>query len=393
MIRAAIVGCGKMADQHAVQIQKIGGAKLVAVSDAEPLMAKQIAERFRVPAWFTDVDEMLASARPDVVHVTTPPQSHLEIGKRCFEAGANAYIEKPFTLNTADAEELIDVANRKGVKLTAGHNGQFTHAMNQMRSLASDGFLGGRAVHMESLYCYELGDPAYAKALLGDSDHWARKLPGSLLQNIISHGVARIAEFITGENIVVSAQAFTSPFLLEIGQSDIIDELRLIIRDENATTGVFTFSSQISPSLHQFRLYGLKRSLVVDDDHQIVLQLNNKEYKSYMRFFVPPMTFAGQYVKNLARNVGRFVRNDFHLPNEAGLLTLISSFYKSVEEGAPLPIPYREILLTSRIMDAAFEHIRVDRQERPIPSLSLTKEAAQPTQTEGGSGPKYGSLS
>jgi len=69
------------------------------------------------------------------------------------------------------------------------------------------------------------------------------------------------------------------------------------------------------------------------------------------------VTFAGQYVGNLARNVGRFVRNDFHLPNEAGLLTLISSFYKCVEDGAPLPIPYREILLTSRIMDAAFEQI------------------------------------
>ena len=174
MIKAAIVGCGKMADQHAVQIQKIRGAKLVAVCDAEPLMAKQIAERFRVPAWFTDVDEMLASERPDVVHVTTPPQSHLEIGKSCFEAGANAYIEKPFTLNTADAEELIDVANREGVKLTAGHNGQFTHAMNQMlRSLASDGFLGGRVVHIESLYCYELqGTPPMRKRCLRDSDHW-----------------------------------------------------------------------------------------------------------------------------------------------------------------------------------------------------------------------------
>jgi predicted dehydrogenase len=382
-----------MADQHAVQIQKVSGAKLVAVCDTEPLMAKQISERFRVPVWFTDVDEMLASARPDVVHVTTPPQSHLEIGKRCLEAGANAYIEKPFTLNTADAEELIDVANRIGVKLTAGHNGQFTHAMNQMRRLASDGFLGGRAVHMESLYCYEFGDPAYAKALLGDSDHWARKLPGSLLQNIISHGVARIAEFMTGENIVVSAQAFPSPFLQEIGQSDIIDELRLIIRDENATTAVFTFSSQISPSLHQFRLYGIKRSLVVDDDHQIVLRLDNKEYKSYMRFFIPPVTFAGQYVTNLARNMWRFARNDFHLPNEASLLTLISSFYKSVEDGAPLPIPYREILLTSRIMDAAFEQMKAWKQERPIKTLSLTTEAAEPTPMEAGSRPKYRSIS
>ena len=50
MIRAAIVGCGKMADQHAVQIRKIPGAALVAACDAEPLMARQLAERFAIPA-------------------------------------------------------------------------------------------------------------------------------------------------------------------------------------------------------------------------------------------------------------------------------------------------------------------------------------------------------
>src|SRR3954467_8330462 len=135
MIRVAIVGCGKMADQHASQIGRISTAKMVAACDAEPLMARQIQRAFDIPALVTDVDEMLASARPDVVHVTTPPQSHLEIGKQCLQSGASAYIEKPFTLNTSDAIELIELANREGVKLTAGHNGQFTHAMNDMRRL------------------------------------------------------------------------------------------------------------------------------------------------------------------------------------------------------------------------------------------------------------------
>jgi predicted dehydrogenase len=346
-----------MADQHVSQIRRISRASLVAACDAEPLMARQIAERFDIPAWFMDVEEMLASTRLDVVHVTTPPQSHFEIGKKCVQAGASVYIEKPFTLNTADAVELINLAGMKGVKLTAGHNGQFTHAMNEMRRLVAGGFLGGRTLHMESLYCYEFGDLAYAKALLGDFDHWARKLPGSLLQNIISHGVSRIAEFMTGEKITVLAHGFSSPFLQAIGHGDIVDELRLIVRDENATTAHFTFSSQICPKQHAFRLHGPERSLVVDDDHQVVLRLENKQYKSYLRFFVPPAVFAGQYVRNLATNMRRFAKNDFHLPNEAGLLTLITSFYKCVADGAPPPIPYREILLTSRIMDAAFEQI------------------------------------
>ncbi len=372
MIRAAIVGCGKMADQHASQILKISGAKLIAVCDTEPLMAKQLAERFSIPAWFTDVDEMLDVVRPDVVHVTTPPQSHFAIGKKCIAAGANAYIEKPFTLNTADAGELIELANRRQVKLTAGHNAQFTHAMCTMRRFIAEGYLGGRVVHMESLYCYELGEPTYAKALLGDQDHWARKLPGSLLQNIMSHGVSRIAELIQGNEIVVTAQSFSSPFLQDIGQNDIVDELRLTVRDEFFTTANFTFSSQISPTQHQFRVYGTERSLVVDDDHQVVIKLDNKEYKSYLRYFVPPAIFALQYMSNLAANLRKFMRNDFHLPNEAGLHTLISAFYKSISEGAPLPISYREILLCSRIMDAAFEQMGNSANKQVERSLEPT---------------------
>ena len=226
--------------------------------------------------------------------------------------------------------------------------------MVEMRKLAEAGYLGGPAVHMESLYCYELGDPAYAKAMLGDPDHWARKLPGSLLQNIMSHGVARIAEFMLGDEITVLAHGFSSPFLQAIGHGDIVDELRLMVRDEHATTAYFTFSSQISPSAHRFTVCGPKRTVVVDDDHQVVLRLDSREYKSYLRFFVPPVSFAGtvrvepraKRVEVPAQRLPSAQRRGLVAP-DYGVLPV------AWPTDAPPPIPYREILLTSRIMDAA----------------------------------------
>ncbi|MCK5218497.1 Gfo/Idh/MocA family oxidoreductase, partial [bacterium] len=181
MIRVGIIGCGKMADQHAFQIRRIGGAEIVAVCDSEPLMARQMWERFKVETYFTSIHEMLEAVKLDVVHITTPPQSHFELGKMCLQSGCNVYMEKPFTLNTAEAQELIQIAKKKRLKITAGHNAQFTHVMVKMRELVNNGYLGGKPVHMESIYCYEFGDASYAKALLGDSEHWVRKLPGSLL--------------------------------------------------------------------------------------------------------------------------------------------------------------------------------------------------------------------
>ena len=103
MLRIAIVGCGKIADAHAAQIRRIEGCDIVAVCDREPLMAKQLAERFSIPQHFSDVGPLLAGAKPDVVHITTPPASHFPIARQCLQAGCHVYVEKPFTLEVAEA--------------------------------------------------------------------------------------------------------------------------------------------------------------------------------------------------------------------------------------------------------------------------------------------------
>src|SRR4030095_14569561 len=92
MLRIAIVGCGKIADAHACQIQRIEGCEFVGVCDSEELMAKQLAERFHIRRYFNDLSELLNQTRPDVVHITTPPQSHFSIAKRCLEAGCHVYV-------------------------------------------------------------------------------------------------------------------------------------------------------------------------------------------------------------------------------------------------------------------------------------------------------------
>src|SRR2546427_7504385 len=174
MLKVAIVGCGKIADAHASQIQRIRGCEIVGVCDREPLMARQLSERFPVRGCFGDLNDLLRVAKPDVVHVTTPPASHFEIATRCLESGCHVYVEKPFTLDEGEARRLIALAEKMGLKLTAGHDDQFRHVARRMRTLVQSGFLGSGPVHMESYYCYELVPSAYAGAFLGDKQHWAR---------------------------------------------------------------------------------------------------------------------------------------------------------------------------------------------------------------------------
>lgn len=355
MLKIAIVGCGKIADAHAYQIQRIPDCEIVAVCDTEPLMAKQLAERFRVPKYFTELAELLVKSKPDVVHITTPPESHYKLAAMCLERGCNIYVEKPFTLNHHDAQRLIALAEEKQLKLTVGHDAQFGHAARRMRSLVQSGYLGGAPVHIESYYCYELSDSGYVRALLTDKQHWVRCLPGKLLHNIISHGIAKVAEFLTTDAPQVLAKGFVSPFLKGRGESEIIDELRVLIYEEGQTTAYFTFSSQMRPALHQLRLYGPKNGLIVDQDHEILIKLRGERRKSYLEKFIPPVDFARQYVNSLITNVNVFLKRDFHM--SAGMYHLVECFYRSISLGTPVPIPYREILLTAKIMDSIFAQL------------------------------------
>jgi predicted dehydrogenase len=230
-----------------------------------------------------------------------------------------------------------------------------------MRALVETGYLGGVPIHMDSYYGYDLGNPSYARALLGDKQHWVRRLPGKLLHNIISHGIARIAEFLTTDDPQVAAHGFASPLLQGIGETEIVDELRVMISDDDRTTAYFTFSSQMRPSLHEFRIFGPKNGLVLDQDHEILLRLRGTKFKSYADHFIPPYLFAKQHLGNLVKNVKLFATRDFHM--DSGTRYLIGSFYRSIREDAPLPIPYRQILLTARIMDAIFEQVRAGRPQ------------------------------
>lgn len=356
MLKIAIIGCGKIADSHAEQIRRIKGCELVGACDREELLAGQLAERFGIWRYFVDPADLLDACRPDVVHITTPPQSHFQIGMQCLDAGCHVYIEKPFTLNTMDAEKLIEIANEKSLKVIVGHNAQFTHAARRVRQLVHSGYLGSPPVHMESTWCYELEDQSYAKALLVDRRHWLRSLPGKLLHNNISHGIARLAEYLRSESPQIIAQGFTSPLLKSMGENDIVDELRVIIREEEGATAYFTFSSQMRPSHHEFRVYGSKNGILLDEDRQAIIKLAGSRYKSYAEHFIPPLNIAKQYLGNWTRNLRLFLRNDFH--HDSSMKFLFEWFYRSIIDETPPPIPYREILLTTRIMEKIFEQLQ-----------------------------------
>jgi predicted dehydrogenase len=362
MLKIGIVGCGKIADQHVDAIHRIPGCEVVALCDREPLMAKQLGERFGISACFSELSEMLEAARLDVVHITTPPQSHYSLAKQCLESGSHVYLEKPFTITAGEAESLIRLAERRDLKITAGHNLQFTPETLEMRQLLAQGFLGGKPVHLESHFSYDLGNATYASALLGNRQHWVRQLPGQLLHNIISHGIAKLAEFLDDDLIEIIGTAHQSEQLRNLEAPEVLDELRVLIRDKSGTTAFFCFSSQIK-GLNELRIYGPANSVTVDIVTGSLTRKQSRAYKSYLTYFVPPLKNAREHLRNATCNVINFLRRRRY--QDFGMKELIERFYNSIRLRAEPPIPYREIILTARIMDEIFSQIYRDKGRQP----------------------------
>lgn len=353
-LKVAIVGCGKIADGHVEEIQKLPSlGRVVACCDLEPLMAEQLASRYAIPRYYSDFDQMLERERPDVVHVTTPPGPHLALTTRALEAGCHVYVEKPLTLRHEEAEELVRRVEAAGKKMTIGYTYLFDPPALAMRELIAEGVLG-EPVHVESYYGYNLAGP-FGKALLGDASHWVHGLPGKLFHNNIDHMLYKMIEHLPDVRPTPLATSATRRAERFGDRRDHMhDELRVLLQGERVT-GYGMFSSHARPALHLVRVHGTKNTLEIDYTSRTVTVQSSPKLPSAIGRIVPAFETALAFAREGAKNVVRFAKADYHF--FSGLSHLIAAFYRAVGEGAPLPIPYSDMLRISWMMDAIFAQL------------------------------------
>lgn len=121
-LRVALVGCGAVArDVHLPVLADLEGVEIAGLCDIERERARSVAEHFGIPS-FVDVSALLKTTEPDVVHVLTRPESHAEVCIAALEAGCHVLVEKPFVYSAAEAERIIELAQRRQRRLSVVHN-------------------------------------------------------------------------------------------------------------------------------------------------------------------------------------------------------------------------------------------------------------------------------
>jgi predicted dehydrogenase len=351
-LRVAIVGCGQFAEEHVRQLESIAGARVVAVIDTEELLAEQLAERYAIPRYYGSLESMYEDQVPDVVHITTPPHTHLPIGRIALGQGSHVYVEKPFAIDAHEAAELIALSQDARRKVTVGHIYQFDPAAQRARELVARGTVG-RPMHLEALLGYGL-EGTFGRAFIDNPDHWLHRLPGKLFHNVISHLVARIAEFIEDETPDVQVFSRRQSAVLVDKNVAVPDELRVMVAGTRITA-YLTFSAGLGSNYSLFRIYGDKNTVEVDLTNSVVLVRRGQQLPTVIGQLIANADYIWQYNRGLWRNLARFAAGDAHY--WVGLNHLLKAFYGSIRDDGPVPIPYPEILRTARIMDLIFERL------------------------------------
>ncbi len=141
-LKVGIIGTGFMGKVHAENVRRLGNVEIVAVADYADEPARQFAQAIGVERSTGDYHTLLNDPEIDAVHVLTPNALHYPMCKAALNAGKHVLCEKPFTVTSAEAQELVELAARTKLANAINHNLRYYPVVQQIRRMIEAGDLG-----------------------------------------------------------------------------------------------------------------------------------------------------------------------------------------------------------------------------------------------------------
>jgi predicted dehydrogenase len=142
MIKLGVIGYGYWGPNIVRNFSGHQDCKVMAVCDKNPAALARVLIQHPNVRLMTEADDIVMSSEIDAVAIVTPVSYHYELAKKALENGKHVFVEKPFTATSAQAEELVELAERKNLQIMVDHTFLFTGAVRKMKQLVDDGTLG-----------------------------------------------------------------------------------------------------------------------------------------------------------------------------------------------------------------------------------------------------------
>jgi predicted dehydrogenase len=340
-MKAALIGAGHIARQHLACLRELRGVEVSAVCDLSPATAESAAERFGVPAWFTDSGAMLETIRPDVVHVTTPPGSHFALATAALEAGSHVIVEKPATVTHAQVLALADLARVKGRALVEDYNYVDNVATRKILDLIASGVFGA-VVHVEVFITLDIlgkGSP-FTDA---NAPHPCLGLPGGAIADFLTHLASLAHAFVGPHRAAFPVWSKRNDSLLPF------DEFRAVVEAERGTA-MLGFSGRAQPDAFWLRVYGTQMQAVANLFETRLTIDRLRGGPKPLRPLWNGLAEAGAVRRSAFSSLARKLSGG---PGAyEGLWELLGRTYRALQSGTEPPIGARQVVEVNTLVEA-----------------------------------------
>lgn len=329
MLKAGIIGLGKMGISHAAIVAPHRDVELVAVCDTSSLVLEGFRKFTKVRV-YDDYKKMIDSEALDFVVIATPTKFHFPMVKYALEKGIHTFCEKPFSLTIREGEELVALADRKNMVNQVGYHNHFIGTFRELKRLLQKGILG-ELVHFTG--------EAYGPVVVKPKGGTWRSDPGEgggCLFDYASHVINLIQEII-GRPVRAEGA-----MLKKIYSRDVEDAVYSVLKLESGLTGIISVNwsdetyRKMSTSL---TIIG-KKGKIICDATELKIYLKDSDSSEKLE-----KGWTIKYITDLAIPV------DFYLRGEE-YSAQIDNFVKDVLNGKPGTInTFRQGLETDRVME------------------------------------------
>lgn len=348
-VRAAVVGTGGISKEHLGFLASSPRARLVGVADTSPISAAHAAETYGTEP-FASLDEMLAATRPDVVHVLTPPTTHVPLTELALAAGTHVICEKPITLSTPDLERLLAAADAAGRHLVENHNYRFNPEIAQLDAMLEAGQLGTVA-EVEVRMGLPVNDPGgrFGDPNLPSPIH---TLPAGVIHDFITHLTYLVGHFTRGVDWQVVDSRWSNHGGVAHVAVDDLDSMLVGVGPDGAVHGRIRFSALMAPDCFEITVRGTEGygqvELFSGRVSQVIPRPGGKQLSPIVNMMVGGASLFAAGPRSLRRKImqqGPYV----------GLVRFLDETYAAFGSGANPPVTPDDMLAAARLIDRLVE--------------------------------------
>jgi predicted dehydrogenase len=337
-LRAGIIGCGAIAYEHLPFVATSPRATLIGVCDKSEALAKVAGDRFRADAAYTNVEELLAKGKPDIVHVLTPPHTHDFIVRQALAYGAHVICEKPMTGDAVSTAALLAEADKAGRVLMESRNLIFNDAVIEIQSMIADDKLGS-VVECDILLSLDfLAGPFGDPNLSGPGV----VLPGGAVHDFLPHLVYLFLAITKADGDCAIKGFLQNRSQNERAGFDFLDALI----DYGISRGRLRVATDAFPASFKLIVRGTKGTVETD------------LYNPYMRFEAAPNVGKRAPLGQIANGKSLIGAGFANFRNKVmqhgtthGLPRMLDTIYDAIISGGQLPFTNSEMLATAKLTD------------------------------------------